>query len=325
MTEVKISVCIPVYGVEEYIGRCSRSLFEQTLQDGIEFIFVNDCTKDKSIEILTQVLDEYPNRKKQVQIIHANRNGGSAETRNIAMSHAKGKYIIYCDSDDWVEPDMYEILLEMALSTDADMVICGFTWEYPDKSIPTTIQLLNSPVDYVVDMLSSKIHCSTWNKLIRRELYSETGIFFPRGINMWEDVNVIIPLTYHCRKISVVNRSLYHYEQSNALSYTHELSPKSLYNLEQTISKLETFAEYTSKPKIIQAVNFFKLTARLNFLLRSKDNNLIRYANIYPEANRYIWRYRAMSIYWRIGLWVASKGGMNILRLMKKIRRAIKN
>lgn len=63
MTEVKISVCIPVYGVEEYIGRCSRSLFEQTLQDGIEFIFVNDCTKDKSIEILTQVLDEYPNRK----------------------------------------------------------------------------------------------------------------------------------------------------------------------------------------------------------------------------------------------------------------------
>ena len=66
----KISVCIPVYGVEKYIERCARSLFEQTMTDGIEFIFVNDCTKDRSIEILENVLTEYPARQKQTRIIH---------------------------------------------------------------------------------------------------------------------------------------------------------------------------------------------------------------------------------------------------------------
>lgn len=83
-TEIRISVLVPVYGVEKYIGQCCHSLFSQTMTDGIEFIFVNDCTPDRSMEVLNEVLQLYPERIPQTKIITAPENGGSATTRNIA-------------------------------------------------------------------------------------------------------------------------------------------------------------------------------------------------------------------------------------------------
>ena len=89
---MKVSVCIPVYGVEKYIERCARSLFEQTMKDDIEFIFVDDCTPDKSIEILQKVLEEYPERKNQVKIIRHETNKGLTGARNTALKHVNVTY-----------------------------------------------------------------------------------------------------------------------------------------------------------------------------------------------------------------------------------------
>ena len=119
---IKVSVCIPVYGVEKYIERCARSLFEQTMSDGIEFIFVNDCTPDKSIEILEKVLAEYPHRKKQTQIINHEKNSGLVAARKTGLAHATGEYIIHCDSDDWVDVDFYQVMYETAINNNADVV-----------------------------------------------------------------------------------------------------------------------------------------------------------------------------------------------------------
>ena len=127
---IKVSVCIPVYGVEKYIERCARSLFEQTIMDGIEFIFVNDCTKDKSIEILEQVVEKYPQRKNHVKIINRQRNGGLVAARNTALEHAAGDYIIHCDSDDWVDRDLYEKMYEQAVVSGADLVCAPIVCEY---------------------------------------------------------------------------------------------------------------------------------------------------------------------------------------------------
>lgn len=106
----KVSVIIPVYGVERYIEQCARSLFSQTMRDGIEYIFVDDCSPDKSIEILEDILREYPHREPQVKIIRHTENQGIGGTRRTGVKNATGEYIIHCDSDDWVEPDMYEML-----------------------------------------------------------------------------------------------------------------------------------------------------------------------------------------------------------------------
>lgn len=321
-SEIKVSIGIPVYGVENYIERCARSLFEQTMVEGIEFIFVNDCTKDRSIEILKRVLEEYPGRKNQTKIIHSSKNEGSATTRNIIRRYAAGKYLIFCDSDDWVEPDIYASLLSEAEATDSDMVICGFKWEYPGKSQSEMIPVLASSADYVEYMLAGKIHCSTGNKLIKRELYYKAQVSFPDGTNMWEDVNVIIPLTFHCDKIAVISRPLYHYNQSNAASYTHRLTDQSLLAMRKTITNLEIFAAYTGNSYIIEALNYFKLTARLNLMLNADMKDLKNLPYLYPEANKYIWTYQVMSVYWRAGLWLASKRQIWLFRVLAWIKKS---
>ena len=112
---MKVSVCIPIYGVEKYIERCARSLFEQTMTDDIEFIFVNDCTPDRSEQILLATLEDYPQRKKQVKILHHAENQGLTGARSTAVKAACGDYIIHCDSDDWVDPALYETMYRTAV------------------------------------------------------------------------------------------------------------------------------------------------------------------------------------------------------------------
>ena len=109
----KVSVVVPVYNVCLYIERCARSLFEQTI-DSIEYIFVNDCTQDESIDILKRVIEDYPNRKDQIQIIENRKNRGLWYSRKVGMKLATGDYVIVCDSDDWLDLNAYELMYEQA-------------------------------------------------------------------------------------------------------------------------------------------------------------------------------------------------------------------
>ena len=103
----KLSVIIPVYNVERYIERCAVSLFEQTLQD-VEFIFINDKTPDCSMEILKNICKRYSFLKNNIKLLEHERNSGSATTRITGIKAAQGTYIAFCDSDDWVETNMYK-------------------------------------------------------------------------------------------------------------------------------------------------------------------------------------------------------------------------
>ena len=121
----KVSIIIPVYGVEKYIERCSRSLFEQTLDD-LEYLFIDDCTPDKSIDVLKNILEEYPNRKNQVVIHRMDQNSGQAIVRRWGMLNATGKYVTHCDSDDWIDVRMYEAMYNKAITNNADVVVCDY-------------------------------------------------------------------------------------------------------------------------------------------------------------------------------------------------------
>ena len=103
----KVSVIIPVYNVEKYIEKCARSLFEQTLDD-IEYIFIDDCSPDNSMLVLSKVLKSYPKREAQVRIIRNPENKGVAYSRTIGMKAATGEYMIHCDPDDWVDKELYQ-------------------------------------------------------------------------------------------------------------------------------------------------------------------------------------------------------------------------
>lgn len=213
----KVSVIIPIYGVEQYIERCARSLFEQTLDD-IEYLFIDDCTPDKSVEILKRVLKEYPQRKSQVVIHRMEQNSGQAKVREWGMRNATGKYVIHCDSDDWVNVHMYEEMYNKAIEEDADVVISGFEITNGFSVISVHTTNYKSFNELCKRILTGRISGALWNKLIRRSLLDY--IKYPNG-NMGEDMTIILQCLYFAKSISTVEKPLYsYYVNDNSISNT---------------------------------------------------------------------------------------------------------
>lgn len=208
---MKVSVCIPVYGVEKYIERCARSLFEQTMKEDIEFIFVNDCTKDKSIEILEQVLNKYPERKNQVKIIHHQKNSGLAAARQTGVEHAVGEYIIHCDSDDWVEKDMYETMYIKAKNDNADIVFCGVDSCFANgKKITKKFSCLGSPYELLERICVDHRYASLWNKLYRRRVLPVIQ-YCGKHLVIQEDFIMNYYALQNSKIISWIDDPFYHY------------------------------------------------------------------------------------------------------------------
>lgn len=209
----KVSVIIPVYGVEKYIERCARSLFEQTL-DNIEFLFIDDCTPDKSIDILKQVLVDYPQRKGQVVIHKMATNSGQAAVRKWGMLNATGDYLIHCDSDDWVDLDMYRAMYEKAIEDNADMVVC----DHIDSDEKGTNKIIRGCISenkdlFIENLLYKEIVWNLWNKLVKREVCLK-DIIYPE-YNMGEDMALCFQHTFKAHKISYLPSPYYYYYLNN--------------------------------------------------------------------------------------------------------------
>ena len=206
----KVSVIIPVYGVEKYIERCARSLFEQTLDD-IEFIFVNDCTPDNSISILETTLSEYPNRKHQVRIINQPRNMGAAQARKDGILAADGEYVIQCDSDDWVDPNMYFDMLKQAETTGADLVMCKkINMSDGKRNTTITDTIVDNKEQMMSLIISGKTSVSLCCRLVRKQLFLNKRFIFPPS-HMKEDTVISAQLAYLSNKSTSVDGPYYYY------------------------------------------------------------------------------------------------------------------
>lgn len=268
----QVSIIIPIYNVEKYIERCVRSLFEQTLES-IEFIFVDDCSPDQSIKILQSVLQDYPHRIPHTKIIHHERNRGSAAARNTGRSSAQGEYIIDCDSDDWVEPNMYEQLYLTAQKDNADIVICDWNEVYPTTTKYVPINPPTNNIDCVIALLSGKMHGSVCNKLIKNELYKKYDISCTEDMNHLEDLSVTYRLFYFAKFIAYINKPLYNYYKGNINSHTTLcLNDKSQEGMIKLTTQVEKFfnKERIKTPQLNQAIIFFKLAVKAAILLNGK-------------------------------------------------------
>lgn len=208
----KVSVIIPVFGVEKYIERCARSLFEQTLDD-MEFIFVDDCTPDRSIVILKSVIEEYrlrfSEKKYEVRIVRMPTNSGLAAVRRHGIQLATGDYIIHCDSDDWVDVTMYEKMYNKAIEEDADLVVCDY-FVTDGESTQNIVKACHSvkPFEFLENMLFQRDPWSLWNKLFKITAYYK--IVFP-GNSMGEDMATSMQLIPRCRNMAYISEPLYSY------------------------------------------------------------------------------------------------------------------
>ena len=211
MSAIRVSVCIPVYKVEKYIERCARSLFEQTLKDGIEFIFVDDCSPDRSIEILKRVLEAYPARRDQVRIVRHEVNKGLLEARQTAIKASAGTYVIHCDSDDSVDSDLYERMLAEAESKALDVVVAPIRMIWNTGREQILDADCKSADDYFKRFFGDPGFNSTFNKLINRRVYERVS--FDRGECGFygEDLLLMAQLLAECKTIGFIHGSFYNY------------------------------------------------------------------------------------------------------------------
>lgn len=214
-----ISIIVPVYNTSKYLRNCLVSLVSQTLSD-IEFILVDDGCTDNSGEIC----EEYAANDSRFKVIHQ-QNGGSAAARQTGLDNAQGEYVIVCDSDDWVEPDMYAKMFRKAKETDADMVLCGYFAEYNDgRSVPC--QTFFKKNEGIVDNfdLIKRGAGSSWVKLIKKSLFEKTNSFYEPGINLSEDSLILYKLMRGNPRVVQIKESLYHYRRLyGGQSYTNNI------------------------------------------------------------------------------------------------------
>ncbi len=211
MSKIKVSVIVPVYNAEKYLEKCMESLVNQTLKD-IEIIAVNDGSKDNSYQMLLDYQKNYP----FIRVLNKE-NGGQASARNLAIENALGEYLGFVDADDYASLTMFEEMYLKATENDYDAVFCDHYEVKGEKKIYKQFCDVSSKV-------SIYKHClvSPWNKLIKREVYLNSGVTFPEGY-IYEDTAWFANLIPFLDKIGRVEKPLlYHMVNENSTMTTRQ-------------------------------------------------------------------------------------------------------
>lgn len=310
MYQPDVSVIVPFYKVAPFIRRCATALMEQTAP-AVEFIFVDDASPDDSRQILEAVLACYPER--DARIVTHPVNQGLPAARNTGLLQASGRYIWHCDSDDWPEVTMLEKMLAAAKQADADIVYCDFF-----LSFETGERYMSNPSFSTGEVLLKKgflagsTKYNVWNKLIRKELYDRTGIRFPAGHGMGEDMTVIM-LTTAADKVAHVEEALYHYVKLNANAFSNTFSQKHLDDIRFNAARAIAFLEENGIGE--RDIALFKLNTKLPFLLSGDKEQYRLWKAWYPEANRFAMDNPDLPLRTRLVQWLAGKGLFRIVSL----------
>lgn len=213
-----ISIIVPVYKTERFLGDCINSILAQTYKN-IEVILIDDASPDRC----GQICDAYASMDARVHVIHLKNNRGQGGARNCGLDASKGNYIMFVDSDDYIAPNMCEYLLNLSEDGDFDISICGFFLRYPDgKDIPyvNVPRKMSGYIGTYEYFRKNNIATVLWNKLYKKELFlKEPILYFPEN-ERFEDHFMTYRLLYRAKNINIGESPLYYYVQRQG-SVTH--------------------------------------------------------------------------------------------------------
>ncbi len=318
MTTPAISVIVPVYNVEKYLPKCIDSILAQTFTD-FEVILVDDGSSDRCGDIC----DEYAIKDSRVRVIHKD-NGGVSSARQCGLDSAVGEYVIHCDPDDWIEPQMYEQMHAKAVETNADIVVTDYINEYPTHSEIIGQSCPNDNVECIRLMLAEELHGSTWNKLVRRSVFVDHHIVFPDNINLMEDLVVMVCVCYYAATISYIPKAYYHYVQYNPQSYSKSISMDACLSMIGVLERLEEFIEKKQLNGMHDAMCRRKLGVKNTLLSNSSGEQQYRWSKLYPEAKKYVISCKKMKVYWRVAMFFACHGMLPVYNGMVQARLFLK-
>ena len=241
-TKDLISVIVPVYNVEKYLPQCIDSILNQT-EKNLEIILVDDGSLDNS----GKICDEFSKKDDRIVVIHK-KNNGLSSARNAGLEIAKGNYIGFVDSDDWLDKSMYEVLLKLLKENNSDISCCDFfktansndSIPHIDNEIINSYNNIESLNNFYNGLYTQTV--VAWNKLYKRELFKD--ISYPVG-KIHEDEGTTYKLYYKANKITYTNRPLYYYR----------ITPNSITTSKFNKKRLDIIDVYDEKVKFIKNIN----------------------------------------------------------------------
>lgn len=319
MKKTIISIIIPVYNVEQYIEKCIKSLISQSYEN-IEIIFINDGTPDNSRKIISK----YEKKYKNIRCIDKE-NGGQAVARNLALKEAKGDYVIFIDSDDWVDKDMCKKFIEVAEKENADLVFSSKFYQVENEKKTEIVSYGNEEENVLIKYLLTQ--SNPWNKLIRKDLIIKNKLFFPE-IRAYEDISVVPLWGMKAKKIACLNESTYYYlirEGSTMKQTTYNPKLEAIFvsmdNLINRFNKLKNKESYKNEIEWI-FIEHLLHGASLRFFQFDNYKDNIKKINKILSTNFPNWKknkyYQKQSIKYKIVCTLFYKEHYKILKLLLK-------
>lgn len=276
MSTPKISIIIPCYNVEPYVGRCLESIKNQTFSDFEAFV-INDKSTDNTLDIIKKTIGN----DSRFIIIDNPENLGLSNARNIAMQMAEGEYLSFVDGDDFVTPDYLETLYNLCEENDAEISVCNFYYHYPEtKKSEVKPKCLGDGVFFPDEVLhlnfiDKRVQNYVWNKLYKRSLFTENSISFPNYC--FEDISVIPLLFFFSTHIASTSKPLYYYiQRQGSIINMNRLSLDKVDGLMNSVSFTTAFFNRNGNKKNIHDLKYlhkrFKLAAQYFTWICCKDN-----------------------------------------------------
>lgn len=286
-TRPKVSVCVPVYNVANYIEVCVESLMEQTL-DSVEYVFVDDCSPDNSLELLEATVGRYPARKNSITILRNAENMGPGLSRKRAAEAATGEYIYFPDSDDWIETDMLETMYSKAVETDSDIVRCHILLHHGtcDKRMPGRI-------DYTVDewrrhlIICDDVYPGLTTSLFRKSIVDNVLTKFPTSrLYAFEDYLLSVMAYFYAHDVTFIDRDFYHCNVGNPNSVTKIISQRTIDSKLTVAAALHDFCiERADFDEYSTLVYNFMAISKLELLAHRNMWQPDRWRSTWPELN----------------------------------------
>jgi len=282
---VKVSILVPFYKVENYVGRCIESLFTQTYKN-VEYVFVNNCTPDNSMVIINEYIEKYGVADKCKMIVH-DENLGISASRNDCLDNMTGDYFLFVDSDDYIDKDMVELLVEAAIKENADISGCGYIEEFADHSVEHPQKYTNDHNEMMRAITLLTIKGVMWKLLVRSTIVTDhkDEVRFIPDCNMVDDYLFCCQIFYYAQRFACVDRCMYHWIQYNPNNYTHT----TIFAVESqaaAIRKVEQFYKEKGIYNVVEKeLTQRKFISKLPLLLDRNCFNVVKWREIFPECN----------------------------------------
>ena len=308
-----ISIIVPIYNIEKFLPCCIHSILAQTFTEW-ELILVDDGSKDTC----GSICDEYATKDGRIRVIHKP-NGGLTSARNAGLAMASGEWVMYLDGDDWIEPEMLELLLRKGEETGADIVMGDFLFAYPDRDVPYRLPDWDDCKTSSLNRYITSVWTCVWGGIHRRSLYEEHQLQSPQGVTYCEDFHLIVRLCYFARNVVNVHHPFYHYRQQEG-SVMHNLNKKTERDEQWVYQDIIRFFKEQGVYKDYRKTMCWRMLKATQELVLDKSD-WKAFQEMVPEKKHYIWDCPYINRKLKINMWCLTHHLSWVSLLMLNLRK----